>query len=260
MLVHAEVIVGLIALGIAVAALAEWLRTPAPSLLVAVGLGVGYLPGVPSLEVSPELVLLGVLPPLLFAAAEQISLPDLARLWRPVAVLAVGLVALTAGAVALVTHAVAPSISLAVAFTLGAILASPDPVAVTALSRRLRLPERVATLVQSESLFNDATSLVLFQVAVTAVATGGMDVGDASLKFLRLGGGGAALGVVVGMLAAVLLRRTHDPTVQSAFALVVPYVAAVAAEALKLSPVTAVIVTGLMLSRPPAPPPAAARP
>jgi monovalent cation/hydrogen antiporter len=216
---------------------------------VLVGLGVGYLPGVPSLEVSPELVLLGVLPPLLFAAAEQVSLPDLAKLWRPVAVLAVGLVAVTAIAVALVTHAVDSSISVAVAFTLGAILASTDPVAVTALSRRLRLPERVGTLVQSESLFNDATSLVLFQVAVVAVATGGMDVGEASLKFLRLGGGGALLGVVVGALAAVVLRRAHDPTVQAAFALVVPYVAAVAAEALKFSSVTAVIVTGLMLAR-----------
>jgi CPA1 family monovalent cation:H+ antiporter len=248
LLLGAEAVVGLIALAIAVAALAERLRTPAPSLLVAAGLGVGYLPGLPSLQISPELVTLGILPPLLFAAAEQVSLPDLAKLWRPIAVLAVGLVVVTAVAVAGVTHAVEPSISVAVAFTLGAILASTDPVAVTALSRRLRLPDRVGTLVQSESLFNDATSLVMFQVAVAAVAAGGMGAGDASLRFLRLAGGGALLGVLVGALAAVLLRRTHDPTVQAGLALVVPYVAAVGAEALEISSVTAVIVTGLMLA------------
>jgi CPA1 family monovalent cation:H+ antiporter len=244
----AEAVVGLVALAIAVAALADRLRTPAPSLLVLVGLGVGYLPGVPSLMVSPHLVMLGVLPPLLFAAAEQVSLPDLAKLWAPVSALAVGLVAATAAAVAFVTHAVEPSISVATAFTLGAILASTDPVAVTALSRRLRLPTRIGTLVQSESLFNDATSLVLFQVAVVAVASGSTDAGASVLKFVQLGGGGVALGVVVGAVAGALLRRGHDPTVQAALALVVPYVAAVGAEAAHVSSVTAVIVTGLMLA------------
>src|SRR5205823_6302080 len=136
-----------------------------------------------------------------------------------------------------------------VAFTLGAILASTDPVAVTALSRRLRLPARIETLVQSESLFNDATSLVLFQVAVAAVASGGMGIGHASWRFVQLGGGGALLGIVVGFLVAVLLRRADEPTLQAAIALVTPYAAAVAAEAAHVSSVTAVIVTGLMLAQ-----------
>src|SRR4051812_5329174 len=200
----------------AVASLAERLRTPAPSLLVVVGLGVGYLPGIPETHVSPQLVTLGVLPPLLFAAAQQISLADLAAVWRPVAVLAVGLVAVTAAAVAGVTHALEPSISVAVAFTLGAVLASTDPVAVTALSRQLRLPERLQTLVQSESLFNDATSLVLFQVAVVAVTTGGLSVGGGAWRFIRLGGGGALLGIVVGIVVGLLLRRADEPTLQAA--------------------------------------------
>ena len=244
-----EATVALVVLATAVATLAERLRTPAPSLLVLVGLGVGYLPGIPATHISPQLVTLGVLPPLLFAAAQQISLIDLAAVWRPVAVLAVGLVAVTAAAVALVTHLLEPSIGVAVAFTLGAILASTDPVAVTALSRRLHLPERLQTLVQSESLFNDATSLVLFQLAVAAVVSGGMSVADASWRFVRLGGGGALLGVAVGLLAAQLLHRAVEPTLQAAIALVTPYAAAVAAEAAHVSSVTAVIVTGLMLAR-----------
>ena len=173
-----EAVLALVALAMAVAAVAERLRTPAPSLLVLVGLGVGYLPGIPHTDISPRLVTLGVLPPLLFAAAQQVSLSDLAEVWRPVALLAVGLVGVTAAAVAGVVHALDGGVGVAVAFTLGAVLASTDPVAVTALSRRLRLPARLQTLVQAESLFNDATSLVLFQVAVVAVTRGGMSLGD----------------------------------------------------------------------------------
>lgn len=244
-----EAVLGLVVLAIAGATLAERLRTPAPSLLVVAGLGVGYLPGVPSTHVTPELVTLGVLPPLLFAAAQQVSLIDLAAVWRPVMVLALGLVAVTAVVVALVTHAVDPAVGLAPAFTLGAVLASTDPVAVTALSRQLRLPERIGTLVQSESLFNDATSLVLFQVAVAAVVSGGMHVGDGAWRFVRLGGGGVLVGLVVGALVGLLLRRAGEPTLQAAVSLVTPYAAAVTAEALHLSSVTAVIVTGLMVAR-----------
>jgi monovalent cation/hydrogen antiporter len=244
-----EATLALVVLAIAVASVAERLRTPAPSLLVLVGLGVGYLPGIPQTHVSPLLVTLGVLPPLLFSSAQQISLVELRAVWRPVAVLAVGLVAVTAAAVAGLTHWLFPSIGLAVAFTLGAILASTDPVAVTALSRQLRLPERLQTLVQSESLFNDATSLVLFQVAVTAVTAGGMSIAEGGWRFARLGGGGALLGVAVGLLASLLVRRAAEPTVQAAIAVVTPYAAAVAAEAAGVSSVTAVIVTGLMLAR-----------
>lgn len=243
-----QAIVGLIALAIAGAAVAHRLRTPAPSLLVLVGLAVGFIPGVPDTRVSPELVTIGVLPPLLFAAAQQVSLPDLRTVWKPVALLAFGLVAVTAAAVAGLTHLVDSSIGIAAAFTLGAILASTDPVAVTALSRQLRLPERIGTLVQSESLFNDATSLVLFQVSVTAVTAGGMHAGGAVLRFVQLGGGGALLGAAVGGVASLLLRRGGDATVLAALALVTPYVAAVTAEASHVSSVTAVIVAGLMVA------------
>ena len=244
-----EAVLGLVVVAIVVAALAGRLRTPAPSLLVVVGLGIGFIPGFSGLHVSPDVVTLGVLPPLLFSAAQQVSLIDLREVWRPVAVLAVVLVAVTAAVVGFVTHAVDPQVSGAVAFTFGAVLASTDPVAVTALSRELRLPARVGTLVQAESLFNDATSLVLFEVAVGAAVHGHVDTGEAALRFLSLGAGGVVVGVAVGLLGGFALRRAHDPIVQAALAVVTPYVAAVAAQALHVSPVTAVIVAGLMLAR-----------
>lgn len=244
-----EAVLGLVVVAIVVAALAGRLRTPAPSILVVVGLGIGFIPGFSTLHVSPDLVTLGVLPPLLFSAAQQISLIDLRGVWRQVAVLAVVLVAVTAALVALVTHAVDPQISGAVAFTFGAVLASTDPVAVAALSRELRLPARISTLVQAESLFNDATSLVLFEVAVAAAVRGQVDAADAVQRFLVLAGGGIAVGVAAGLLSALSLRRAHDPVAQAALAVVTPYVAAVAAHAAHVSPVTAVIIAGLMLAR-----------
>lgn len=243
-----EAVLGLVVLATAVAGLAERVRLPPPSVLVVVGLAVGLLPGFPTFRVTPQVVLVGVLPPLLFAAAQQVSLPDLTASWAPVVALATGLVAVTAVAVALVTHGIDGSVGLAPAFVLGAVLASTDPVAVTALSRRMRLPTRVATVVQAESLFNDATSLVLFQLAVGVVVAAHTTAGSVVVHLLRLAGGGLVLGVVVGWLAGWLIRRTHEPTLQAAISVLTPYVAAVVAEVLQLSGVTAVIVAGLALS------------
>ena len=162
-----EVVLGLVVLGTAGAAFAQRLRVPAPSLLVAAGVVAGLLPGVPPVRVTPSVVSFVVLPPLLWAATDELTWRDLRAVWRPVLVLAVGLVLTSAAAVAAVAAAVA-AIPLALAFVLGAVLASTDPVAVTALARRLLLPPpRVQAVVQGESVFNDATSLVLFQIAVS---------------------------------------------------------------------------------------------
>src|SRR5215467_5007549 len=148
-----ETVVVLVALATVVAAFAGRLRVPAPSLLVAAGLVVGLLPGTPPVHVPPSVVSLVVLPPLLYAASEELSWRDLRAVWRPVAVLAVGLVVASAAAGGAVGGAVV-ALSLSMAFVLGAVLASTDPVAVSALGRRLSLPARVQTLVQAESLFN----------------------------------------------------------------------------------------------------------
>ena len=167
----------LVVLATAVATFARRWRIPAPSLLVIAGLVVALIPGTPALRIPPHTIALVVLPPLLYAAAEELSLRDLRLVWRPVTILAFGLVLASAAAVAAVAVAVTP-LSGTMAFVLGAVLASTDPVAVTALGRRLSLPGRVQVLVQAESLFNDATSLVLFKVAVgIAVASDGGGTG-----------------------------------------------------------------------------------
>ena len=246
-----EIVVLLVAVATVVAAFAKRLRVPAPSLLVAAGLAVGLLPGAPMVHVPPAVVSLVVLPPLLYAASEELAWRDLRAVWRPVAVLAVGLVLASAAAVAAVAGAVA-SLSASMAFVLGAVLASTDPVAVSALGRRLSLPARVQALVQAESLFNDGTSLVLFQIAVslavggTAMAATGALLHGAG-EFAVLAGGGAAAGAVVAAGVIVLRRRITDPVLETVAALITPYVAYLLGETLGVSGVTAVIVSGLVI-------------
>jgi len=247
-----ETVVLLVALATVVAGFAGRLRVPAPSLLVAVGLAVGLLPGAPTVHVPPAVVSLVVLPPLLYAASEELAWRDLRAVWRPVAVLAVGLVLASAAAVAAVAGAVA-SLSASMAFVLGAVLASTDPVAVSALGRRLSLPPRVQALVQAESLFNDGTSLVLFQIAVSAAVSGTAAMTAAGTvlhgagEFIILAGGGALAGaaVAVGVIAA--RRRITDPVLETVTALITPYVAYLLGEQLHVSGVTAVIVAGLVI-------------
>ena len=212
------------------------------------------LPGAPAVHVPPELISLVVLPPLLYAASEELAWRDLRAVWRPLAVLAVGLVMASAAAAGAVAGAAA-SLSASMAFVLGAVLASTDPVAVSALGRRLSLPARVQALVQAESLFNDGTSLVLFQVAVS-VAVGGTASAAASdvfvhgvAQFAAIAGGGVLAGIAVGVAAIVVRRRIADPVLETVAALITPYGAFLLAEAFHASGVTAVIVAGLAVGR-----------
>ena len=248
----AEIVLALVALGTVGAAFASRLRVPAPSLLVVAGLVVGLMPGVPAVRVTPEVVSFVVLPPLLWAATSDLPGRDLRAVWRPVVVLAVGLVLASAAAVAVVLSAVA-AVPAAMAFVLGAVLASTDPVAVSALGRRLALPPRVQALVQAESLFNDGTSLVLFQIAVSfavgsSVAAGwGSVLWHGTVQFVVLAGGGALAGALIGVAVVMVRRRITDPVLESVVALVAPYAAYVAGQQAHVSGVTAVIVAGLIV-------------
>jgi CPA1 family monovalent cation:H+ antiporter len=242
-----QTILLLVGLATVVATFARRIRVPAPSLLVVAGVLVALIPGSPDILVRPEIVGLVVLPPLLYAAGEELSWRELKRVWRPVAVLAVGLVLASAAAVALVGVTVA-GLPVSLAFLLGSVLASTDPVAVSALGRRLALPPRLQTLVQAESLFNDATSLILFRIAVgAAVAGGAVRWSGAAAQFGWLAGGGAAIGGAVAGCVALMRRRTEDPVLETVIALVTPYGAYVLAEAAHTSGVTAVVVAGVIL-------------
>ncbi|MGF7238903.1 MAG: Na+/H+ antiporter [Frankia sp.] len=242
-----EIVLALVVLATVVATSARRWSVPAPSLLVVAGVVVGLLPGVPDVRVAPHVVSLVVLPPLLYAAAEDLSWRDLRTVWRPVTVLAVGLVLASAAAVGVVAAAVAP-LPATMAFVLGAVLASTDPVAVTALGRRLALPPRVQALVQGESLFNDATSLVLFRVAVSvAVSASAISPTHVAARFVVLAGGGAAFGAVAAGGAILVRRRVIDPVLETVIALVTPYACYVAAEAAGASGVAAVVVAGVII-------------
>jgi monovalent cation/hydrogen antiporter len=242
-----ETVLALVMVATVVATFARHLSIPAPSLLVVVGVGVGLIPGVPTIRVTPDVVSLVVLPPLVYAAGEELAWRDLRQVWRPVAVLAVGLVLASAAVVGVLAGTVTP-LPWAAAFVLGAILASTDPVAVTALGRRLSLPPRVQALVQAESLFNDATSLILFSVAVSvAAAGGGVHWGHSVGEFFRLAGGGAVVGAVVAVAIGLIRRRTADPVLETVVALVTPYLAYVAGEAVGGSGVTAVVIASVTL-------------
>jgi Na+/H+ antiporter len=240
-----EIVLLLVVLATVVAAVAGRFQAPAPSLLVLAGLAVALVPGLPPVRLSPDIVSLVVLPPLLYAAGHDLSIKDLRQVWRPVTVLAVGLVLATATAVAGVATWLL-GFPLAAAFVLGAVLASTDPVAVTALARTLRVPTRLETLVAAESLFNDATGFVLFRVAVGVVVIDrGVSWLNVSLRLVQLAAGGAIAGAVVALGVAAVRRRTDDPVLEAVITLVTPYVAYVIAEGLGASGVTAVIVAGL---------------
>lgn len=243
-----ETVLFLVVVATLVAAFANRLRLPAPSLLVVAGLVVGLLPGVPAIEVTPDLVSLIVLPPLLFAAGEELPWRELRSVWRPVTVLSVGLVLVSAAAVALLATLLTP-LPFGLAFVLGAVLASTDPVAVTALGRRLALPPRIQTLVQAESLFNDATSLLLFRVALAAaVATTTTISASSTLTlFAVLAGGGILVGGLTAVGAYLVRRRTEDPVLETVICLVTPYAAYVLAESTGASGVTAVVVASVIL-------------
>ena len=242
-----QTVLFLVILATVVATFARRLRVPAPSLLVIAGVLVGLLPGVPAVVVTPDVVSLVVLPPLLFAAGEELPWRDLQAVWRPVTALAVGLVLISAAAIGALAIALT-TLPVGMAFVLGTVLASTDPVAVAALARRLSLPPRVQALVQAESLFNDATSLLLFRVALSvAIAGGVVSWGRTLAEFAILAGGGVAVGAVIAGGAFLTRRRTEDPVLETVVALVTPYGAYVLAESIHASGVTAVVMASVIL-------------
>jgi Na+/H+ antiporter len=243
----AEIVVALVVASTLVATFANRWSIPAPCVLVLAGLGVALIPGVPAVHTSPELISLVVLPPLLHASAQEISARELRAMWRPLAALVLGLVLATAFAIGGLAWWIT-GLGLPMAFVLGAVLASTDPVAVTALGHRLPLPPRIQALVQSESLFNDATSLVLFQVAVgVVIGSGGVDWAGAGWRFIVLAGGGMGIGAGSALLVIALRSRTSDPLLTTVLALVTPYAAYLLAQSAGVSGVTAVVVAGVVV-------------
>ena len=228
-------------------AVANWLKVPYPIPLVIGGLVIGLIPGIPDIQLDPELVLLIFLPPLLYGAAFFASLRDLRRNVGPISALSVGLVLVTCVAVAVVVHAVVPGMSWAAAFVLGAIVSPTDPVAATAIASRLGLPRRVVVVVEGESLINDATAITAYRVAVVAVTAGTFSVTDAGGRFVLAAAGGVVIGLAVGHVVAFVRSRLDDPPVEITISLLTGYLAYLPAEQLELSGVVAAVTVGLYM-------------
>ena len=251
----------------ALATLATRLGVPYPILLVLGGSALGFVPGLPPVELDPELVFLLFLPPLLYVSALFTSWRDFRANVRPITLLAVGLVLMTTFVVASVAHTVF-GLPWGAAFVLGAIVSPTDAIAATSVAQRLGVPRRIVTILEGESLVNDATGIVAYRVAVAAVVTGAFSVWEAGLQFVVGAAGGVAAGFAVGWLVVWARRHlSEDPSVQNTISLLTPFVAYLAAEELPhslwgllhdlfgvpgdlyFSGVLAVVTTGLYLGR-----------
>jgi len=240
----------LLAVLVAVALLlvaAERTNIPYPILLVAGGLGLGFIPGIPDVQLPPDLVLVAVLPPLLYGTAFFTSLRDLRENAFAITLLAIGLVLSTMVIVAVVAHELIPGLSWPVAFVLGAVVSPTDPTAATAIAERLGLPRRLVALIEGESLVNDGTALVAYKFAVIAVVSGSFSLADAAGSFALNVVGGIAIGLGVGFLVRQLRRRITDPALAITLSLMSGYFAYLPATAAGVSGVLAAVTIGIYM-------------
>jgi Na+/H+ antiporter len=245
--VHAALdILALVAVVGFVAALAQRLGWSPPLVLVVVGIGLSFVPHFLEIDLTPQLVLIGLLPPLLYAAAIRTSLIDFKANRRAILLLSVGLVAFSSVVVGLVTWWVAPGVTLAAGFALGAVVAPPDAVAATTVARRVGMPRRIVSILEGESLVNDATALVALNTAVAAI-TASVSPWTVGWDFIRAAGGGLLIGLVAAYVLAMIRKHINDPVLDTTLSFAAPYVAFLPAEEIKASGVLAVVVTGLFL-------------
>ena len=234
-----------VAVIVAVAAFSKKLGIAAPIILVVVGVGLSYLPGVPDIEVPHEIILDGLLPPILYAAAISVPITDFRRNLGPIASLSVVLVIVTAFATGILLFELLPDLNLAAAIALGAIISPPDAVAATSIGRRLGLPPRLLTVLEGEGLLNDATALVLLRSAVAAATVGLVSPWAGVLDFMYAVVVAVAVGLVAGFVTVFVRSKLNDPVLDTALSLAVPFVAFMPAEALHASGVLAVVIAGL---------------
>lgn len=229
--------------------LSEKLKISYPILLVISGLLISLVPGIPSISLHPDLVFLIFLPPLLYAAAWNTSWSDFWKMKRPISLLAFGLVIFTSAAVAFVSNAIIPDFPLAYGFLLGGIISPPDAVAATSVLQGLKVPKRVVTILEGESLVNDASSLIVFRFALAAIITGQFHLGEAAQNFALV----VFMGIAIGLAIAYIVYLIHRffPTtasIDAAITLITPYIMYVAAEHFHFSGVLSVVSGGLFLS------------
>ena len=239
-----ELIVALLLASVVLAGLARAINVHYAIVLVLGGLVAGLVSGSSAPRVDPDVVLFVFLPPLIYAASFGSSSQDLRAHARPIGLLAVGLVLVTMGAVAVVAHVVA-GIAWGPALVLGAILGATDPVAATSVLRRLGAPDRISTILEGESLVNDGTGLTVYKLAVAAVVSGHFSLGAGIIKFIAVAAGGVAIGLVAGWVSVEVRKRIDDPPIEISISLLTAYLAYLPADRVGASGVLAAVAAGL---------------
>jgi len=244
-----EIILGLLIILATLAVFAPRVAIPFPIVLVLSGILLGFIPGLSEITLDPDLVFLFFLPPLLYGAAVSISWPDFRYNMRPILSLAIGLVLATTFVVAAVAHGIINGLPWSAAFVLGAIVSPPDAVATTTILRRLGVPRRLVTILEGESLVNDATGLVLYRLAIAATMTGAFSFSEASVSFPLVGLGGVAIGLAMGWIVVQVRNRVENPSAEITISLLTPFAAYLPAEESRVSGVLAVVAAGLYVGR-----------
>ena len=244
-----ELILLLLLAGVALGWVARRLGFPYPIALVFGGLALGLIPRLPQFPVDPQLILVLVLPPILYQAALLTSWSDFKANIRPIGRLAIGLVIVTTLAVGAALKLLVPGVPWAVAFVFGAIVSPPDAVAATAILSRMNIPRRIVTILEGESLVNDASGLVIYKFAVAAALTGIFSLTDASLQFVGVASGGIAIGITLAFVFIAIHKQLGDPFIEVLTSLTIPYVTYIAAEQAQASGVLAVVAAGLVRGR-----------
>ncbi|TCL88159.1 sodium/proton antiporter (CPA1 family) [Rhizobium sp. PP-WC-2G-219] len=228
---------------------ASSMAVPYPTLLALGGVALAFIPGLPELGLPPDLILALFVAPVLLDAAHDMSLRDLKRSWKPVMSLVVMAVGLTTLAVAVVTRFFLPDMPWAAAIALGALLAPPDAVAALAVMRQVNPPHRIRTVVEGESLFNDASSLLIYRLAVGTIATGGLSFREVAPAFLLVAIGSVIVGWLLAKLTSGLIRRVADAPTATILQFVTTFGVWLLAERLHLSEVVTVVTFGITASR-----------
>ncbi|MDQ3910849.1 MAG: Na+/H+ antiporter [Actinomycetota bacterium] len=240
-------IAGLLVAVAGLSALARRLSVPYPIVLVVGGALFGFVPGLPEVELDPEIVLVVFLPPLLYGSSIFANFGDFRANLRALTLSTVGLVLATMCSVAWAAHALIPGLPWEAAFVLGAIVSPTDPLAAATIMRRLDAPRRMLSSIEGEGLFNDATALVAYRVAVAAVVAGSFSLADAGLKFVLGAAGGVAIGFAVGWIVAEIRKRTTDAQESVTISLLTGYAAFVPADAIGASGVLATVTAGIYM-------------
>ncbi|SEM62441.1 sodium/proton antiporter, CPA1 family [Chitinophaga rupis] len=245
-----SIVLFILAIMIVLSALADRVRVPYPILLITAGIAIGFIPTLPNIELNPDVIFLIFLPPMLYDAAFNISFQEFRTNINTIGTLAISLVFITASGIAVVAHYVIPGMSWPLSFVLGAILSATDAVAAISITKGLGLSHKTNTILEGESLVNDASALVAYRFAVAAVTGTAFVFWRASLAFVFMMAGGALVGVVMGMILAFILKRVHqNQLVTISFMLLMPFITYLVAEEFHVSGVIAVVILGLAISR-----------